>query len=182
LKATKPDYARKMVTLEDLSAQHIELAARWLSDPRINRWLTREWRQKETSASRVAIAMRNQSNRLFLVRLGEDPCGLAALADIDTADRTAMVWYLLGEEKLSGQGITSAAVSELARFAFGKLGLMSLYAWIMEDNVASQKVLRKAGFREVGRIRQSAWSSDHQVDRIYFDLIPSEVIFRGDTL
>lgn len=164
-----------MITLEDLAPEHFELVAQWLSRPAINRWLTPEWRHKETTASIVAIAVRNRRNRLFLVRHDGKPCGLAALADIETVDRTAMIWFLLGEEKLSGKGITSAAVRELAHIAFGQLGLASLYAWAMEDNVASQKVLRKAGFRGAGRIRQSACSAGRQVDRIYFDLIPGEI-------
>ena len=163
-----------MITLEPLAVEHFERVAKWLSKPEINRWLTAEWRNKEITASMMAIAMRNRRNRLFLVRYSGEPCGLAALADVENADLTAMVWYLLGEEKLSGKGITSAAVRELTSLAFGQLGLVSLYAWAMEDNAASLKVLRKAGFREVGRIRQSARSADRLVDRVYFDLIPSE--------
>jgi hypothetical protein len=45
----------------------------------------------------------------------------------------------------------------------------------MEDNAASHRVLQKAGFREAGRIRRAASSGGRQVDRIYFDLIASEV-------
>ena len=164
-----------MITLEDLGVQDFEQVAQWLSRPEINSWLTPEWRHKAAGASMVAIAVRNRRNRLFLVRNDDAPCGLAALAEIETLDRTAMVWYFLGEESLSGQGVTSAAVRELSRFAFGQLGLLSLYAWVMEDNVASQKVLRHVGFREAGRIRQSACSGDRQVDRIYFDLVPGEI-------
>jgi RimJ/RimL family protein N-acetyltransferase len=180
LKAIKASRASNAVTLEDLGAQHFDLVAQWLSRPEINRWLTRQWRDKKTSASMIAIAVRDRSNRLFMVRHGGNPCGLVGLADIDAEDGTAMVWYVLGEEKLSGRGITSRAVSELARVAFGELGLMSLYAWVMEDNFPSQKVLRKVGFLEAGRIRQSARSAGRLVDRIYFDLIPSEIGVRDE--
>jgi RimJ/RimL family protein N-acetyltransferase len=182
LKTIKPDRACKTITLESLGAQHFERVAQWLSKPEINRWLTPEWRHKEASASIVAIAVRNRRNRLFLVLHNDVPCGLAGLADIETVDRTAMVWYFLGEETLAGQGITSVAVRELARVAFGQLELASLYAWAMEDNVASQKVLRNVGFREVGRIRQSAHSLDRQVDRTYFDLVPSDITVGHETL
>ncbi len=163
-----------MITLEALGIDHFERAAEWLSKHEINRWLTQEWRHKQISASMIAIAVRNRRSQFFLVRYDGEPSGLVALADIETVDRTAMVWYLLGEKKLSGLGITSSAVRELTHIAFGPLGLLSLYAWVMEDNVVSRRVLEKAGFREAGRVRQSACSADHQVDRIYFDLIPGE--------
>jgi RimJ/RimL family protein N-acetyltransferase len=169
-----------MTTLESLDVQHFDQVAHWLSRPGINRWLTQEWRHNETSASIVAIAVRNRRNRLFLVRHDDEPCGLVGLADIEIVDRTAMVWYFLGDDKLSGQGIISEAVRELARVAFGQLALASLYAWAMEDNVASQRVLQHVGFRKVGRIRQSACLADRQVDRLYFDLIPGEISVRHE--
>ena len=49
--------------------------------------------------------------------------------------------------------------------------LQSIYAWIMEDNVASQRVLEKAGFSPAGRIRRATCSGDRQVDRVYFDIV-----------
>ena len=44
----------------------------------------------------------------------------------------------------------------------------------MEDNQASIKVLKRTGFQEAGRIRQGTTSGGRQVDRIDFDLLPSE--------
>ncbi len=118
--------------------------------------------------------LRNKKNRVFLVRWNGQPAGLVALADIDAGDATAMVWYLLGDASLSGRGITSTAVKLMAQKCFLELKLESLYAWVMEDNAASTKVLRKAGFREAGRLRRAANSDGLPVDRIYFDLLASE--------
>ena len=164
-----------MITIQGLTPEHFGLVARLLSKPEINRWLTAEWRNPAVNATLIAIAVRDRQNRLFLVRCGGEPCGLVALANINAADNTATVWYVLGEQTLSGRGIISEAVTQLTRLCFGHMGLASIYAWIMEDNAASQRVLQKAGFREAGRIRRAASSGGHQVDRIYFDLIASEV-------
>lgn len=160
-----------MVTIEDLAAPHFELVAMWLSKWQINRWLTGEWRGKEVSPTLIAIAVRNRRNRFFLVRLDGKPCGLVALASIDMVDKVAMVWYLMGEEQLSGCGIISEGVRQMVRLAFDELKLKSLFTWIMEDNPASGKVLLKAGFREAGRIRSSVCSAGRQIDRIYFDIV-----------
>ena len=96
-----------------------------------------------------------------------------ALADIDLADATAMVWYALGETALSKRGIASEAVKQLIRKSFHELKLESLYARLMEDNAASARVLQKAGFRD-GEEFGAVSSSGRQVDRIYFDLIASD--------
>lgn len=163
-----------MTTIEELLPQYYELVARWLSRSQINQWLTGEWRNRETNPTILAIAVRNRKNRLFLMRFKGEPCGLVGLADIDSADRTAMVWYLLGEDGLARRGITSQGLVQMIGVAFGEMTMASLYAWIMEDNIASRRVLEKSGFREAGRLRQAACSNGKQVDRVYFDLVPSQ--------
>jgi len=161
-----------MVALDELRPDRFELVAEWLSNAEINRWLTSEWRGRTVAASIIAMAVRNPRNRMFVVLYHDQPCGLACLADIDLLDKSAMIWYFLGEPKLAGSGITSSAVRQLARFAFQEMGLGSLYAWVMEDNNRSQRVLQKAGFAWAGRIRNASRSGERQVDRIYFDLLP----------
>jgi RimJ/RimL family protein N-acetyltransferase len=164
----------EVTTIEELQPADLGLVAAWLSRNEIKRWLTAEWRNRVVSTTLLAIALRNPKNRLFLVRCNGQACGLVALADIDLADATAMVWYLLGEPGFARNGIASEAVKQLVRKSFQELKLQSLYAWIMEDNVASAKLLHKVGFREVGRIRQAASSNGRQVDRVYFDHIAAE--------
>ena len=163
-----------MTTIEDLTQSHFDLAASWLSNREINRWLTAEWRDKVATAVLVAVMIRNKKNRVFLVNWNGQPVALTALADIDPADATAMVWYLLGDPSFSRRGIVSNALVQMAAKCFRELKLESLYAWVMEDNLASARVLQKAGFREAGRIRRAACSNGRRVDRIYFDLLASE--------
>src|ERR1043166_5138265 len=110
------------ISIADLLPQDFEKAAGWLSQRPINRWLTGEWRNREADAKILAIVIRNKKNRLFLVRCEGEPCGLVGLADIDSADRTAMAWYLLGDSRLSGRGITSAALRQLVEIAFKDMG------------------------------------------------------------
>lgn len=164
-----------MTSIEELIPEHFELAAGWLSNPDINRWLTAEWRGRIVTPTLMAMVLRNKRNRIFLVRYNGQPCGLTGLSDIDTADATAMVWYVLGDHTFSGRGITTDAVKQMARLSFNEMGLASLYAWIMEDNGPSERILQQAGFRKAGRIRDAASSGGSQVDRIYFDLIAGEI-------
>jgi len=161
-----------MIVLDELKPGRFELVARWLSNAEINRWLTSEWRGRIVTAAVVAMAVRNPQNRMFVILYGDQPCGLVSLANLDMSDKTAMVWYFLGEPTLAGKGITSQAVRALSRLAFQEMGLVSLYAWIMQDNNRSQRVLQKAGFVLAGRIRGATRSGERQVDRIYFDLLP----------
>ena len=157
-------------TIEELKAEFFPLVADWLADPAINRWLSGEWRDKPATPSIVAIAVRNRRNRLFLVRCDGTPCGLVALAEIDLADRLAMAWYLMGDSTFAGRGVTSDALAQLVALGFRELALECIYAWVMEDNAGSARVLEKSGFSKVGRLRHAALSQGRQVDRIYFDV------------
>ena len=164
----------EVTTIEKLQPDDLGLVAMWLSRKEVNRWLTAEWRNRIVSTTLLAIALRSAKNRFFLVRHNGQACGLVALADIDIADGTAMVWYVLGDPTFPKRGIASEAVKQLVRRSFHELKLQSLYAWMMEDNVASAKLLHNVGFREIGRIRQATSSNGRRVDRIYFDLVASE--------
>lgn len=162
------------IAIEPLTAPSFEVVAAWLATPALNRWLTADWREREATSTVLAIATRQRRNRFFLVRHHAEPCGLVALSDLDPIDKTAMVWYLLGDRRFEGRGITTAAVNQLVSLSFNELGLRSLYAWAMEPNEASIRVLKKTGFREAGRLRQSACLDQTQTDRIYFDLVATE--------
>lgn len=169
-----------MTAIEALTSGEFELLGRWLSLPSINRWLTAEWRGKAVTSTIVAIAVRNRRNRMFLVRHDGIPCGLVALSELEPGDRTAMAWYLLGETHLSGRGIITDALRQMLVVAFNELGLCSVYAWAMEPNGASIRVLRKSGFHDAGRIRLSAQLDGQAIDRLYFDITAAEAMRDAD--
>lgn len=63
--------------------------------------------------------------------------------------QSASVGYWLAEAA-GGRGLASAAVGELARLAFGELGLHRLEAGTMPHNHRSQRVLLRNGFVRFG--------------------------------
>ncbi|MFF2814742.1 GNAT family N-acetyltransferase [Kitasatospora cineracea] len=68
---------------------------------------------------------------------------------IDIADRTAKLGYRVAEHA-TGRGLATAAVERLCRLARTRHGLRTLLAAAATRNVASRRVLVKAGFAEVG--------------------------------
>jgi RimJ/RimL family protein N-acetyltransferase len=159
-----------LTIIEPLTPDHFVEVAAWLSNNEINQWLTSEWRDRLIDPVVLGIAVRNKRNRLFLVRFEGQPCGLVALADWDPTDKIAMAWYALGDNALGRRGIITTALKELIRTAFDDLGLETIYAWIIEDNHRSRRVLEKVGFRKMGHLRRGAIRNGSRVDRVYFDL------------
>lgn len=164
-----------MIRIDDLTRDDFETVAAWLSDGEINRWLVSEWRGREFGSPMIAVMLRNPRNRIYLISCDDQPCGLVGFSDIDAGDRTANLWYLIGDRSFGGRGVTTEAVRLAIEKGFGELDLASITAWIMADNQASRRVLEKNGMREAGTLRQATNSDGKQVDRIYFDLVPSDL-------
>jgi len=85
----------------------------------------------------------------FYVLVAEDGSILGRFNLVDIKDGTAELGYRVAEH-VTGRGVATATVRELCRVAAARHGLRTLRAATTRTNVASQKVLTKAGFVPVG--------------------------------
>jgi RimJ/RimL family protein N-acetyltransferase len=159
-----------MISVEPLMPRYFDLAAEWLSDGELNRWLTSEWRGQTVIARMVAVVLRNRHNRLLVVFEDGEACGLVGFSELDETDGVAMIWYLLGRQPRGGKGIMTEAVAAALRIAFTDYSLRCVYAWIIDGNQSSRRVLEKNGFSAFGRMRLATKRNGEQVDRVYFDI------------
>lgn len=106
--------------------------------------------------------------------------GVAALDGIDYRHRTAEVHMLIGEAAFRGKGYGTETAQLLLDYAFTALGLHSLMLTVAEFNLAGIRAYQKAGFRELGRRRQSRMMGGKLWDTVYMDCLASE--FTSTTL
>ena len=85
----------------------------------------------------------------FYLLVGEDGSVLGRFNLFEIADGTAELGYRVAQH-VAGRGVATAAARDLCRLAAAQHGLRTLKAATTHDNVASQKVLAKAGFVPVG--------------------------------
>ena len=83
------------------------------------------------------------------VLVGEDGSILGTFNLRDIEDGTAELGYRVAQ-RVAGRGVATETVRELSQLAAARYGLRRLRARTTRDNVASQKVLAKAGFVPVG--------------------------------
>jgi ribosomal-protein-alanine N-acetyltransferase len=83
------------------------------------------------------------------VLVGEDGSVVGRFNLYDLANGTAVLGYRVAEH-VAGRGVATATVAELCRLTAAQYGLRTLRAAVTHENVASQRVLIKAGFRPVG--------------------------------
>lgn len=85
----------------------------------------------------------------FCVLVADDGPVLGRFNLYDFEDGTATLGYRVAQQ-VAGRGVATATVRELCRIAAVRHGLRTLRAASSHDNVASQRVLTKAGFVPVG--------------------------------
>jgi RimJ/RimL family protein N-acetyltransferase len=165
---------RARVTIEPLTPATADVAAAWLADPNINQWLSGEFRDQQVVPRQLLLMASSPRNRVWSIMADEVAGGLVALSQIDTHDRSARIWYLIGRYELRGRGVASEAVRLASSRGFVELGLESISASVMAPNEASARVLVAAGFRPAGILRRGLRLGSEFVDRVLYDLV------RGD--
>jgi len=95
------------------------------------------------------LAEQEAGSCIFHVLVGDDGSVLGRFNLVDVEDGTAVLGYRVAQH-VAGHGVATATVRELCGLAAAQYGLRTLRAATSNQNVASQKVLTKAGFVPAG--------------------------------
>jgi RimJ/RimL family protein N-acetyltransferase len=104
------------------------------------------------------------------------PLGAIGLSAVSPAQGSATIGYWLAREA-RGQGHVSRAVRLLARWAFDDLGLARLELTTDPENLGSQRVAVRCGFRREGHLRSHmvVLHSGERRDSLIYGLLPGEL-------
>jgi RimJ/RimL family protein N-acetyltransferase/catechol 2,3-dioxygenase-like lactoylglutathione lyase family enzyme len=100
---------------------------------------------------------------------GEAAGGIGFLPQRDIERCSAEVGYWLGE-RVWGRGVATAALRAVTDYAFAAFGLTRLYALPFADNLASRRVLEKAGYQLEAVLRRSAIKDGQIKDQALYAL------------
>jgi RimJ/RimL family protein N-acetyltransferase len=118
----------------------------------------------EAAESWVTLAPAADPETQFAIEVnGEAAGGIGVFLQQDVERYSAEIGYWLGEAYWN-RGITTAAVRRFTDYAFDRFGLCRLYANVFETNPGSCRVLERAGYQLVGRLRQSAVKEGQVLD------------------
>lgn len=95
------------------------------------------------------LAQRETRRDAYYVLVDDDGSVLGRFNLYEIEDDTAEVGYRVAE-RVAGRGVATAGVRELSRLAASEHGVRRLRARTTQENVASQRVLTKAGFVTAG--------------------------------
>ncbi len=98
---------------------------------------------------------------------GEAAGGIGLEMHTDVERVSAEIGYWLGES-IWGRGVATEAVTAVTAEAFRQFDLTRIYALPFADNVASTRVLEKAGYVREGHLKQSAIKDGQIRDQLLF--------------
>jgi RimJ/RimL family protein N-acetyltransferase len=153
--------AGTLVRLGPLEREHLAAWRGWANDPDIALLLDRVLPVSEPEHERFfeRHVCDNAKAVWFSVLAEADRrhIGNVWLWDIDQRHRRAEARVMIGERAFWGSGAGSEAIALLAEFAFEKMGLHKVYAYVMERNPRARAAFEKALFVEEALLREEAY-------------------------
>ena len=153
------------VRLLPLEPRHLEKTLEWANDPELMRLLNRahtvsrdEHEQWFETISKRADCCYFAIETVEGVHLGN-----AWLWDIDSRHRRAELRIVMDPDH-AGKGAGTEAISGLCDYAFERLNLHKVYAYVLAINPRARRSFEKAGFVLEGTLREDRWTGEAFTD------------------
>jgi len=116
----------------------------------------------------IARATQDDPIHIFAIDVnGKAVGGIGIHPQTDIHRKNAELGYWLGE-KYWGRGIVTQAIRQIVEFAFKTYDITRVFARPFGTNIASQKVLEKAGFKLEAKIRKSLYKNGEFLDELIY--------------
>lgn len=166
------------VTLRAIEESDLELLRDMINDPEtenmvmgysypVSTYQQRKWFE--------GLHSRRDELRLIIDTEQHGPIGTVMLTDIDWKNRTAISGSkITSSNNLRGRGYGTKASYALIRYGFEQLNLHCIYSYIIDYNIASQRVREKCGFRRDGVLRHKVYKNGEYHDVIVWSILREE--------
>jgi RimJ/RimL family protein N-acetyltransferase len=105
----------------------------------------------------------------------QEMIGYLSIKDIDHRNRKAMLGgILIGNEEYRGKGIAVEPIRLAVAFAFKELNINLLTTSMLEEQLASIKLVEKLGFTKVGSLPQAIYKDGKYHNQLFYYLLKEE--------
>lgn len=153
------------VRLRPLERRHLEKTLEWANDPELMRLLNRAARVSKEEHEQWFKALQERDDRCYFAIESVDGLHLGNvwLCDIDLRHRRAELRIVMGLDHV-GKGAGTEAISALCDYAFERLNLHKVYAYVLAINPRARRSFEKAGFVVEGTLREDRWTGETFTD------------------
>ena len=152
-----------MIKLRQFETSDLETYRGWVNDPKIGRLLGRIESVTKTEHERwYDNLMDNVNARVFAIETNYEYIGNVWLWNIEKMHRKAEVRIVIGAEQ--GKGYGAQALDLITKYAFEKMNLNRLYAYVFEYNKRAKNAFESSGFIEEGLLKSDRIINGEYVD------------------
>jgi len=167
------------IVLREWTADDVDAVLDACRDPEISRWIpfvpSPYTREDAETYLRLCIGSGDERHPFAVVEADTD----VLLGSIDMRLNSQLYRGHIGywvAATARGRGVCTQALRLLSRWGFEKLGLQRLELITDPDNLASQRVAEKVGYRREGVLRAHLKHPDGRIrDSVMFSLLPGEL-------
>ena len=169
----------KKVTLRAIEKEDLELMRNMLNDPEmeslvvgwafpISRYQQEKWYENNIN---------NMNNLRFIIETKEDGAiGLITLTEIDWKNRKAINGIKILDKNSRKKGIGIDSLMAIMRYCFDELQLHRLETTRFLDNIASEKLYNKCGWKEEGIKRECIYKNGKWRDLVFTGILKSDYL------
>ncbi len=167
--------------IEPLSNKHItQQYINWLNDFHLGVFMETRHVRHDLEKVREYICLEKKKGSIMFALIhkkNKEHIGNIKIGTVQKIHKSAEISYFIGNKDYWGQGLATEAVREVCAFAFNKLGLFHLSAGYYSNNLASERVLLKCGFKVCGIFHEKLiTSSGLRENHIFCELLNSYFI------
>jgi RimJ/RimL family protein N-acetyltransferase len=166
------------IFLSQVLRSDVPLLARWFADLELTTYIgavgasftladEQKWFEGQSGGP--------EKNFAIIVREGQRLIGNVSLKAIDQRHGIAELGIAIGDKEAWGQGYGSEAVRLMADYGLTFLGLHAVSLWHVAFNERGHRAYLKAGFKEVGRLRESFLFAGRRYDRVLMDVTRADL-------
>lgn len=152
--------------LSAFEERHLENVRRWVNDPVVADFLDRAFPVSDAEHQKwYSNIVQRQDCVFFAIETSEgEHIGNVWLWNIDWRHRKAELRVLIGQSERQGRGLGTEAITAACNFAFNKLNLHRVYAYVLSNNPRAKRAFERAGFVQEGVLQGDRWSNGVYID------------------
>ncbi len=155
------------IVLRPFERRHLEQTRVWANDPELMRLLDRARPVSDAEHEQWFAELQERAEGVhFAIETVADArhIGNVWLWNIDSRHRRAELRIVIGSRADHGRGAGTEAISLLCGYAFKRLNLHKVYAYVLGINERARHAFEKAGFVLEGTLREDRWVDDAYTD------------------
>ena len=149
----------------------------WANDKEVTKYLRWDAYEKEEDTIKFLNYLENSYkednfyNWMVIPKEERVPIGTIGAVDIDVNNNTVEIGHCYGRN-FWNKGYGTEALTRIIKFFFEEVGVETIYAYYVEGNSASGKVLEKVGMKYEGILRKRVYDkvTKKQVDLISYSI------------